>query len=215
MATTERAIDRARRRATEDLRATGAEVRRARVAAGLSLREVESRTRVGAARLSRFERGLTTLSLSQIYLVAGAAGLDAKLRAYPGGDPIRDAGQARLIERLRRELADGLRWRTEAPLPIPGDLRAWDALITGAGWRLAVEAETVIEDVQALERKVSRKQRDGRIAHVLILVANTPRNRRAFAAAPAAFGAWPLRAREVLGALRAGRDPKESGDVFL
>ena len=55
MATTERAIDRARRRATEDVRALGAEIRRARVTAGLSLREVGSRTGVGWARLSRFD----------------------------------------------------------------------------------------------------------------------------------------------------------------
>src|SRR5262249_16423991 len=83
--------------------------------------------------------------------------------------------------------SSGLRWRTEVPLPIEGDLRAWDAMITGPRWRVAVEAETVIEDVQALERKLSRKQRDGGIDHVMILIADTHRNRRAVAAAPAAF----------------------------
>ena len=73
----------------------------------------------------------------------------------------------------------------------------------------------MIEDVQALERKLNRKQRDGGVAHLVVLVADTPRNRRAFAAAPAAFDAWPLRTRDVLGALRAGRDPGASGIVFL
>ena len=141
-------------------------------------------------------------------------GLEVRFRAYPAGDAIRDAGQARLLERLRRDLQTSLQWRTEVPLPIEGDLRAWDALIGGPGWRLMVEAETVIADVQALERRLARKLRDGRIDHCLLLVADTPRNRRAVAAAPAAFGAWPLRTRDVLAALREGRRPTAGGIVF-
>ena len=82
------------------------------------------------------------------------AGL-VRLRAYPAGDPIRDAGHTRLLDRLRRDLASGLQWRSEVPLPIEGDLRAWDAVIGGPGWRLMVEAETLIDDVQALERRLA------------------------------------------------------------
>jgi transcriptional regulator with XRE-family HTH domain len=215
MATTERSIDRARRRATEDLRAIGAETRRARMAGGVSLRDVESRTRVPYARISRFERGLGSLDLTAIYLVACAVGLDARIRAWPGGDPIRDAGQARLLERLHRQLPAVLRWRTEVPLPIPGDLRAWDAMVSGPGWRLAIEAETVLGDIQAVERRLALKRRDGGIERVLVLVADTPRNRRARAAAPAAFADLPGRPREILAALRAGRDPRASALVFL
>ena len=215
MATTERSIDRARRRATEDLRTLGGEIRRARTASGVSLREVESRTGVGYAQLSRFERALTVLDLTDIYVVAGSVGLDVRIRAWPGGDPIRDAGQARLLNRLRRELHAAIRWRTEVPLPIPGDLRAWDAMIGGSGWRLAVEAETVLSDVQAVERRLALKRRDGGVEHVLLLVADTPRNRRARAAAPAAFADLAGSPRDVLAALRAGRDPGTSAAVFL
>jgi hypothetical protein len=50
---------------------------------------------------------------------------------------------------------------------------------------------------------------------VILLVADTPRNRRALAAAPAAFGDLPLRTREILAALRDGRDPGGSGIVIL
>jgi hypothetical protein len=51
--------------------------------------------------------------------------------------------------------------------------------------------------------------------HVILLVADTIRNRRALASAPAAFADLPLRTREILAALRAGREPAASGIVIL
>ncbi|HET9347069.1 MAG TPA: hypothetical protein VFO05_15355 [Candidatus Limnocylindrales bacterium] len=50
------------------------------------------------------------------------------------------------------------------------------------GWRAGVEAETVVDDTQALDRKLALKKRDGLVDHVILLVADTPRNRRALAA---------------------------------
>jgi len=88
-------------------------------------------------------------------------------------------------------------------------------LIRGPGWRIGVEGETVLDDIQAVERRVALKRRDGNVDHVILLVADTPRNRRALAAAPAAFGDLPLRTREILAALRDGRDPGGSGIVIL
>jgi hypothetical protein len=85
----------------------------------------------------------------------------------------------------------------------------------GVDWRAGVEAETVIADTQALERRLSLKRRDGGLARVILLIADTPRNRRALAAAPAAFSDFPLRGREILTALAAGRDPGGSGIVML
>jgi transcriptional regulator with XRE-family HTH domain len=193
-----------------------AESRRARIGAGLSLRAIETATGIDHVRIWRFEGGdVDTLSVPQVAAICAVVGLDVRLRAYPAGDPIRDAGQVRLLQRLRPILAPALRWRTEVPLPITGDLRAWDAVIRGPGWWLPVEAETVIEDVQALERKLALKQRDGDARHVIVLVADTRRNRRSLASVPGAFQGWPLRTREVLAALRAGRDPGASGIVIL
>ena len=100
-------------------------------------------------------------------------------------------------------------------MPIQADPRAWDALIAGPTWRIGVEGETVLDDVQAVERRLARKRRDGAVDHVILLLADTPRNRRALDAAPAAFGDLPLRTREVLAALRNGRDPGDSGIVVL
>ena len=137
------------------------------------------------------------------------------MRAFPAGDPLRDAGQLRLLERLRDRLDPALTWRTEVPLPIDGDRRAWDALIVGRGWRTAVEAETVLDDFQAVERRVAVKSRDGGIDHVIVLVAETRRNRRALAAAHGAFPDFSRDARGVLRDLGAGRDPGCSAIVIL
>src|SRR5439155_1077959 len=83
-----------------------------------------------------------------------AVARDIRMHAYPAGDPIRDAGQQRLLDRFRARLHTGLAVRTEVPLPIESDLRAWDAVVRGADWRRPAEAETVLDDIQALERRL-------------------------------------------------------------
>jgi hypothetical protein len=148
-----------------------------------------------------------TVDLALLAAMAAATGHDLRLQLYAAGDPVRDAPQQRLLERLRRQLHPTLQWRTEVVLPGDGELRAWDAEIAGAGWRRPVDAETVLDDLQALERRVERKRRDGDADHVILVVADTRRNRRALAAAPAAFGGFSRDARAVLGALRRGTDP--------
>ena len=165
--------------------------------------------------MERLETGSRRVTVREFAAYGAAVGLDVRLRAYPAGDPIRDAGQSRLLERFRTRLHPSLRWSTEVPLPIEGDLRAWDATIRGRNWRLAVEAETVLDDLQALERKLALKRRDGGLDHLILLVADTRRNRRALASAPGAFADLPLRIREVVRALAAGRDPGGSGIVIL
>lgn len=119
------------------------------------------------------------------------------------------------MDRLRPHIHPGLTCRTEVTLPIPGDLRAWDLLIEGPGWRIAVEAETVLDDLQALERRLHRKQRDGGMDVVLLLVADTRRNRRAIEAAPASFAEFSRDARATLRVLRAGTQAGISAIVFL
>jgi hypothetical protein len=120
-----------------------------------------------------------------------------------------------LLDRLRPNIHASLTRRTEVPLPARGDLRAWDLLIEGRGWRIAVEAETVLDDLQALERRLHRKQRDGGIEVLILLVADTRRNRRAIEAAPASFADFSRDARATLRALRAGDRPDRSTIVFL
>jgi hypothetical protein len=145
--------------------------------------------------------------------------LDLSIRVYPAGDPIRDRAQLALLERLRVRLHPSLRWRTEVPLPIERDLRAWDGEIRGAapeGWRARVEAETNITDGQALERRLTLKLRDDPGGHLILLVAETRANRRGLASlGPGLRELLPLGTREILAALGAGRDPGGSGIAIL
>jgi transcriptional regulator with XRE-family HTH domain len=216
MATSERLTSRSARLADEAIASIGRQLRIARIENGLSQRSLEQATGLSHAEISRIERGrVADVPLRSLIGVASAVGLALPSRLYPAGDALRDAGHARLLARFRAELHPSLRWRTEVPLPIPGDLRSWDALTGGHDWRAGIEAETVISDSQALERRLSLKRRDGGVDHVILLIADMPRNRRALASAPAAFADFPLRTRAVLAALRAGTNPTGSGIVIM
>lgn len=216
MATRERRNDRADRLADEALISLGRQLRIARLGSGLSQRTVEAATGVSHSEISRVERGRSrNVPLRSLVMIATSLGLVVPMRLYPEGDAIRDAGHARLLERLKARISPSLRWRTEVPLPTPGDRRSWDAVTGADDWRAGVEAETVIDDSQALERRLSLKRRDGGVDHVILLIADTRRNRRALAAAPAAFSDLPLDTRQIMTALAAGRDPGGSGIVIL
>ncbi len=216
MSTRERPSDRGRRRANDDMRTVASDARRARIGSGLSLRAVGDATGIDHARIWRFERGaFGELTVPDVVAIGAVVGLDVRLRAFPAGDAIRDAGQQRLLERLRARLHVSLGWSQEVPVAVQGDLRAWDAVIRGSDWRRPVEAETVLDDIQALERRLALKRRDGGEDHLILLVADTRRNRRALAATPGAFTDLPLRTREILAALGRGDDPGRGGIVIL
>jgi transcriptional regulator with XRE-family HTH domain len=216
MGTRSGAKDRARRRIADDDRRVRADIAAARRNSGLSQDDIGAACGISGSAAGRIESGVTrTVDVRTLAVMAAAVGLDLRLRAYPAGDPIRDAGQARLLARLKARLHRSLGWSTEVPLPVPGDLRAWDAVIRGSPWRFGVDAETVIDDIQALERRLALKRRDGDVDHLILLVADTARNRRALASAPASFADLPLRTRAVLAALREGRDPGAGGIIIL
>ncbi len=190
------------------------EVRRSRVGAGLSQRTVGASVGVSHMTVGRFERNANGLTIDVIGGICAVVGLDLVIRAYPGGDALRDVGQLRLLDRLSVRRHPTIRWVTEVPLPIPGDRRAWDAMLIGDGWRVAVEAETVLDDLQALERRLELKRRDGEVDHVILLVSDTPRNRNRFAARQASLSTVPPAAAAILEALRRGTKPP-SGTIFL
>jgi transcriptional regulator with XRE-family HTH domain len=208
-------IHRAARTADEDEARVRADIARSRRGAGLSHAEVGRRCGMSRTMVARAEAGTRPTTIGEFARLGAAVGLDVRLRAYIAGDPICDAGQQRLLGRLRVRLGPSLGWGTEVPLAIEGDRRAWDAVIRGVRWMLAVEAETVLDDLQAVERRVALKQRDGGVDHVILLVADTRRNRRALAAAPHAFAGFSRDARTVLRALGAGRDPGCSAVLIL
>jgi transcriptional regulator with XRE-family HTH domain len=216
VATRERPADRGRRRADESLRRLGKDLRIARTGAGLSSRAVADVTETSHQQLLAFERGRHLHPpVEDLGAWCATVGLDLVIRAFPGGDAIRDAGQQRLLERLRARLHPSLAFRTEVALPADLDRRAWDAVITGREWRLPVEAETVLNDLQALDRRLNRKARDAGIHAVLLVVADTRGNRQAIHSAPAALASFRRDSRRVLGALASGLAPGESAILLL
>jgi transcriptional regulator with XRE-family HTH domain len=223
MPTRERPIDRATRIADRDISRVGEELRMGRIGSGLSLRFVGKHVGRSATQVMRIERGLVpNVSVRQMARIGGVVGLDVRLRAYPGPDPVRDIAQVRLLGRLEARLHDSLTFRTEVPLPIEGDQRAWDGWISGfvdpPGQRagLPVDAETTLQDVQALLRRLALKIRDSGAENVLLVLAETRANRYALAHADRILTAtFPVSPRRALAALAAGRHPGGSAVIFL
>lgn len=222
MSTRERAASRGSRIAREDLVRIGAEFRNARVGAGLSLVAVGRAVGLSKSHLARIERAqVLNIGMQHLVRIGAVLGLDVRIRAYPGGDPLRDAGHVRLGGRFRGRLHPGIRVRAERLLPNIADARAWDQWLDGwpAGGNrdgLAAELETRITDYQALMRRLNRKVRDGGVSSVLLIVADTPTNRRAIAAAGAQVAAdFPVSARMALASLAAGERPVGSALIFI
>src|SRR5262245_6679138 len=220
MPTTDRPANRGRRRVRAAMRHVAEDGRLARVNAGLSQREVARAVGISHSKIGRFERGAAlTSDLEFVAAYCAVLGLDLAIRTYPAGDPIRDRAQLALLERFRQRLHPSLRWRTEVPLPIDGDLRAWDAEIRGRDprpWRVRVEAGTRIGDGQALERKLALKVRDDPGVHVILLVSDTRSNRLAVKAlGPGLRSMLQASSRVILSALAEGREPPGSGIVIM
>ncbi len=217
MATRERRLDRGRRRANRALMGIGEELREARLQAALTQRELSAVVMISPAEISRIERGNSPhVAYETVVAVGAALGLDIPLRAYPNGDPVRDAAQLALLGRFRRELPKGLRHRTEVPLGIPGDLRAWDEVVDGPGWSVPIEAESRLRDTQALRRRIALKCRDGDVDRVILLVADTRHNRHILRLAADDFAElFTVRGREALAALRSGSRPPGSSVILI
>lgn len=193
------------------------ELRSARLDRGLSGRELARVAGLSAAQYSRLERGLTeSLSIERASRLLTAVGLELSVRAYPAGEPLRDASHAALLERLRARLHRSLRFRTEVPFPAPGDRRAWDAVISGPTWRCGVEAETRPRDRQALERRLALKERDGDTTSLCLLLLDSRHNRDFVRAnRKVLVERFPLAGPRALELLRAGADPGANAIVLL
>ncbi len=220
MSTRERPVDRGHRLAAVDLARAGHEIRVARQVIGKSLESVGRSSGISPSQVGRIERGrLSTASVDQLARIGAAVGLDIRVRAYPGPDPVLEAGQVALLRRLQVRLHPDLTFRSEVPLPIVGDQRAWDGFIdrlTGVASQLPVEAETRLIDGQGQLRRVMLKLRDSGLDHVLLLLADTRLNREAFAATASTFAVdFPVSPRRALAALAAGEHPGGSAVVLL
>jgi transcriptional regulator with XRE-family HTH domain len=192
----------------------------ARTNAGLSQSRVASSVGLSRSQYGRIEAGRSAnLSIATAARIAAVLGLKLSVRLFPESEPIRDAAHAALIDRLRRRCHRSLRFRTEVPLPGPNELRAWDATVEGfsrATVRGGIEAETRPIDVQALERKLALKERDGAVDWMILLLADT-RHNRSFLRGPGEVlrARFPLPGPRALELLSAGADPATSAIILL
>ena len=169
------------------------------------------------SQLRRIELGqIDRLTVDHLTRGCAAVGYQLLARAVPGSGPALDAPQLALIGRLRKVLPAGVRVRTEVPLRIAGDKRAWDVVLDLDPDDIPVEAETRLRDLQAPERRSALKLRDSGFERIVLLVSDTANNRRVLQAYREDLRAtFPLETRQVMASLRAGRTPEASGIVVL
>jgi len=156
--------------------------------------------------------GATIVGAAELLAVAG---LGLAVSTYPLGDPPRDRRHVALGAALLAHVRPPLTWRTEVPLPNPGDARSWDATIAGERKRTGVEFVRVLTDVQAVSRRIALKRRDGGVDFLLVVLADTKANRAILRVATTFMPELPrLLPSAVFAALEAGHHPGD-GIVLL
>lgn len=146
---------------------------------------------------------------------AAVVGLRARIKLYPEGDAVRDAGQVALIRRFRAEVGEHGKWAFEVPIPRSGDQRALDAVLTVAGRRIGLEFYTRLADVQAQLRAANLKNRDAELDRLVVVVQATRANRRALREAGSVLADFPGSGRRLLTSLAAGEVPATDGVILF
>lgn len=198
-------------------REIGDQLRTARIVAGATQRQVGEAIGVSDSEISRRELGTSRrLTGERLAVHAGAVGLKLWVRLFPLGGGVRDSAQAKYIAAFVARV--GRRWRVtiEAVMPVTGDLRAVDALLSSDAVRIAVEVITRLGDLQAQIRAAQAKARDIGATRLVVVVADTHANARALRESEGALvPAFDLATRRVLRELAAGRDPGRDAIVLL
>jgi len=201
-----------------DLAELGEDLRTARLIAGLTLREVAQRVGCAPSVVLGVERGAEPGPRpDRLAMHAAAVGMRARVRVYPEGEPLRDAGQVRMWTSFRSRLPVGLAIKVEqAVTGDPADRRAFDAVLMLPGCRCAIELITRLHDCQAQLRQLHLKQRDGQTDCLIVVLRDSEHNRRALKAVRELLrDAFPLDTRVAMAALSRGRDPGANAIVFI
>ena len=194
----------------------GREARTLRMRAGISQAELARTIGVSRGWVARLELGrLGSVDLARSARLFACLGHKLSVKIYPVGEPLRDAGQARLLARFNARVSPAWHRTFEVVMPIRGDLRAWDEVLSGLV-RIGVEAETRPANLEATQRSISAKQRDSGVERTILLLAATHANRTLVRNHIGALRqSFPLDTRTTLAALSAGLDPGANGLVLL
>ncbi len=133
--------------------ATGAEIRRLRLDAGLGQRRLAKAAEIDPGFLSQIERGLREPSLAVLVAISQALGGSLRVRVYPGTGPrIRDPIQARILEALL-PIVDQ-RWTRHLEVPVYRPARGViDLVVHDRAARVAGVVE-VQSELRRLEQQV-------------------------------------------------------------
>jgi hypothetical protein len=120
-----------------------------------------------------------------------------------------------VLKRLEAHVRSTWRWKIEMPIR-PGDLRAFDAGAAQPGCRIGFDVWAGVRDVQAQSRASLRKREDSGVDRLILVFSDTNANRSALReAGDVLTRAFPMSTRQVLRALREGRDPGGDGIVII
>jgi len=217
MASRIRAADDARHAWERTAREIGDELRTGRHVLGVTQKEIGAAIGVSAPEVCRRELGRSRrLTGDRLAVHAAAVGLKLVVKLYPLGGGICDAAQARFVAAFVARVGRPWRVSLEAPIPLRGDLRAVDVLLTSERARIAVEVITRLADLQAQVRAAQLKARDIGATRLILVVAGTHANRTALASARSTLvPAFDLDSRRLLADLASGRDPGRDGILIL
>lgn len=193
------------------------QLRDARLEANLSQATLAKHAGWPQSRYSRMEQSVQPLAVEDMFVVAMLLGLRPKLELYRVEEGLRDQGSQALIARFRSILAGAWTATREAPFPTLGDLRSWDLLIRlGTTYRVGVEAETRLRDIQELVRRIRQRELHGGADHILIILSDSQHNRRHADELRSALGPdYTTHTADLLTALRAGTPLPGSGLILL
>lgn len=212
-----RSLDEAIRRSKREVIELGAEFVNARRTSGLSQTEVARVLGWSPSKVRRIERGQrASVTHEELACFASVVGLRYSGRLFVGSTRLRDATQLETITSYR-SFASRAGWqcRIEEPLPITGDLRAFDLMLRSDTARVAHEFISRLRDAQNQVRPLIQKQRDAGIGSLILVLRDTDENRRAAREAHDVLtDLFPVPARAVLAAIRECRDPRGNGIVF-
>jgi transcriptional regulator with XRE-family HTH domain len=212
-----RELNEATRRSRRETIELGEALSIARRTCGATQSEVAHALGWSPSKVRRIERGQRkSVAHLELATFASVVGLRYSGRFFVGTARLRDASQLEMINAYRSmAVCWGWSCRIEDPVPITGDLRAFDLMLRAPGRRVAHEFVSRLHDAQAQVRPILQKQRDAGVDSLLLVLKDNAENRRAVAEAGAALvDLFPLGSRAVLGALRSGRDPGANGIIF-
>ena len=193
------------------------ELRNARHDANLSQAALAKKLGWTQTRYSRFERNADPITVEDVCLVSIVLGLKPRFDLYRVDEGLRDQGSVGLVNRFCALLSPVWSVMREAPFPNLGDFRSWDVLLRlGSSFRVGVEAETRLRELEELVRRIRQRELHGGVNEILVLLSRSGHNRSNRETLRAALGPNYLAPPgDLLAALRTGRQLPGSGVILL